>query len=124
MAEQCLDDMHGRIVVQMFGGKHSPAIVWQQDERGAIRAPGFGKYGEFTNTAANRFNPGRTRMPDALEQVRRWRSGPLLHQVPVIADRHKIAVVEALHMANNLGQDAAEAVSNWDDTGGGRISTA
>jgi hypothetical protein len=36
MAEQCLDDMHGRIVVQMFGCKHSPAVVWQQYERGAI----------------------------------------------------------------------------------------
>src|SRR5579883_1343068 len=116
MAEQCLDDMHGRIVVQMFGGKHSPAVVWQQYERGAIRAPGFGKYGEFTNTAANRLYAGSAGMPDALEEVRRLWSGALLHRIPMITDRNIGAVIEALHMADDLGQDPAETVPNRDDT--------
>src|ERR1700733_13485505 len=71
MAEQCLDDMDGRIVVQMFGGKHTPAIVWQQYERGTVGASGFGKNGEITNAAANRLDPGSAGMSDALEQVGR-----------------------------------------------------
>ena len=29
MAEQCRDDMRRGIVVQMFGGKHPPAVVRQ-----------------------------------------------------------------------------------------------
>jgi hypothetical protein len=75
MAEQCLDDMHGGIVVQMFGGKHAPAIVRQQHQRGAIGSPGFSKDGEFTNTAANRLNPSSAGMADPLEEVGRRRAG-------------------------------------------------
>lgn len=41
----------------------------------------------------------------------------LLHQIPMIAGRHSVAVVETLHTVNDLGQDAAEAVPNGNDTG-------
>jgi hypothetical protein len=42
-------------------------------------------------------------MPDALEKIRRRRVGALLVQIPMIADRNRRAVVEALHMADDLG---------------------
>ena len=53
VAEQCLDDMHGSIVIQMFGGKHPAAVVREQHERRTVGTPGFSKDGEFTNAAAN-----------------------------------------------------------------------
>src|SRR6266700_1132138 len=39
--EQRLNNMHGRVVVQMFGCKDTPTIVRQQHERRTIRAAGF-----------------------------------------------------------------------------------
>ena len=38
VSEQRLDDMDGRVVVQVFGGEDAPAVVRQQDQRGAIGA--------------------------------------------------------------------------------------
>ena len=36
VTEQRLNDVHRRAVVQMFGCKDAPAIVWQQHERRAV----------------------------------------------------------------------------------------
>lgn len=38
MSEQGLYDVDGRVVVQVFGGEDSPAIVRQQDQRRSIGA--------------------------------------------------------------------------------------
>ena len=125
MAEQCLDDMHGGIVVQMFGGKHPPAVVREQHERSALGAPGFSNNGEFTNPAADGLNASGAGMADsvaitimALEEdtYRSRRARALFQQVPVVAHRHGVAVIEPLYMANDLGQDAAEAVADGDNS--------
>ena len=36
VTEQRLNDVHRRVVVQMFGCKDAPAIVWQQHKRRAV----------------------------------------------------------------------------------------
>ena len=41
VTEQRLNDVHRRVVVQMFGCKDAPAIVRQQHERRTVRAAGF-----------------------------------------------------------------------------------
>lgn len=112
MAEQCLDDMHGVIVVDIFGCKYPTAVVRQQYERRAIGALGFGNNGDFTNAAADRLDAGGTWMPDALKKVGGGWSWTLLLQIPMVASRYGIAIVEAFYMANDLGQDASEAVPN------------
>ena len=33
MSEECLDHVDWSVVVQVFGGKDTPAIMWQQDQR-------------------------------------------------------------------------------------------
>ena len=74
-----------------------------------------GSDGKFANPIPDRLDASGAGMADALKKVRRRRAGTLLVQVPMIADRHGVAVIEALHMADDLGQDAAEAVADGDD---------
>ena len=59
--------------------------------------------------------PSGAGMANALEQIRRWRARTLLLQVPMIASRHGVAVIEAFYVSDDLGQDAAEAVADGDD---------
>ena len=68
MAEQGLDHLHGNVVVQMFGGKHAPAVVRQQYERRAVGTTGFSKNREFTNAAANGLNACSAGMAYALKE--------------------------------------------------------
>lgn len=103
MTEQRLNDVHGRVVIKMFRRKDAPAIVWKQHERRAIRAAGFCSDCNLTDAAANGLNAGGAGMPNALDQIRRRRARTLLQQVSVITYRHRLAVVEAFHVANDLG---------------------
>ena len=116
MAEPCLDDMNGRIVVQMFRGKNAPAIVRQQHERRAVGALSSGADREFANAAADGLDASGAGMADTLEKIGRRRAGTLLVKVPVIADRNCRAVVEPLHMANDFGQDSTKPIANRNDT--------
>src|SRR6266481_6248861 len=56
-------------------------------------------------------------VPNGLDQIRcRW-SWYLLREVPVVTDGHMTGAMKALHMANNLGDDAAQSVADGQDTG-------
>lgn len=94
MAEQCLDDMHWVIVVDIFGCKYPTAVVRQQYARRAIGALGFGNNGDFTNAAADRLDAGGTWMPDVMKKVRCGWSWTLLLQIPMVASRYGVAIVE------------------------------
>lgn len=87
-------------------------------QRRAVGALSSGSDRKFANTIADRLDASSAGMTDALEKIRRRRAGALLVQIPVIADRNRRAVVEPLHMADDLGKNAAEAVTDGDDTGG------
>ena len=54
-------------------------------------------------------------MANALDQIRRWRARTLLLQVPMIANRNRLAVVEAFYVSDDLGQDTTEPVADGDD---------
>jgi hypothetical protein len=86
MAEKCLDDVHGRVVIQMFGRK----IVREKHERRAVGALSSGSDRKFANTIADRLDASSAGMPDALEKIRRRRAGTLLVQIPMIADRNAV----------------------------------
>ena len=103
MTKQRLDDVHRSVVVQMLGCKDAPAIVRQQHERRTVRAASFGDDGNLTDAAANGLNASGAGMANALDQIRRWRARTLLLQVPMIANRNRLAVVEALYVSNDLG---------------------
>ena len=76
MTEQRLNNVHGRVVVQMFGCKDAPAIVRQQHERRTVRAAGFCGDRDLADAAANGLNASSAGMANALDQVRRWRARP------------------------------------------------
>src|SRR4030095_16628927 len=54
-------------------------------------------------------------MANTLDQIRRWRARSLLLQVPMIANRNRLAVVEAFYVSDDLRQDLAEPISDGDD---------
>jgi hypothetical protein len=54
-------------------------------------------------------------MANALDQIWRWRARTLFLQVPMIANRNRLAVVEALYVSDDLRQDSAEPISDGDD---------
>ena len=112
VTEEGLNNVHGRVVIQMFGGENAPAIVRQQHERRAVRALSSGADRKAANAIADGLNPRGAGMSDALEKIGCWRAGTLLVKIPVIADRNCRAVVEPLHMANDLGQDSTKPIAN------------
>jgi hypothetical protein len=56
VTEQRLNNVHGRVVVQMFGCKDAPAIVRQQHERRTVRAAGFRGDRDLADAGANGLN--------------------------------------------------------------------
>src|SRR5271165_4010883 len=56
VTEQRLNDVHGRVVVQMFGCKDAPAIVWQQHERRAVCAASSSVDRDLADATANSLN--------------------------------------------------------------------
>lgn len=55
-------------------------------------------------------------MTNALDQIRCWRTRTLLLQVPMVASRNRLAVVEAFYVSDDLSQDTTESVADGDDT--------
>jgi hypothetical protein len=51
-------------------------------------------YRDLADATANSLNTSRAGMANTLDQIRRWRARPLLLQVPMIANRNRLAVVE------------------------------
>src|ERR1700683_1817989 len=99
----------------MFGCKDAPAIVRQQHERRAVR-PASSRVGrDLADAAANGLNASGAGMANALDQIGRWRARTLLQQVPMITNRDCLAVVEELHVSDDLGQDTTEPVADGDD---------
>ena len=115
MAEQRLN-VCGRVVVQMFGRKDAPAIVRQQHKRRAVQAAGFRVNRDPADRAANGLNASSAGMTDALDQIWRWRARTFLLQVPMVANRNRLAVVKAFDVSNDLRQDSAKLVADGDDT--------
>src|SRR6266436_5228871 len=108
VSEQGLDDVDGRVIVQVFGGEDSPAIVWQQDQRGAIGATRTCADRDRLDACADRLKSWCAGVPNGLDQIRcRW-SWYLLREVPVVTDGHMTGAMKALHMANNLGDEAGK----------------
>jgi len=103
VTEQRLNNVHGRVVVQMFGCEDAPAIVGQQHESRAIRAAGFRSDRDLADAGANGLNASSAGMANALDQIRCWRARTLLQQVPMIANRDRLAVVEAFYVSDDLG---------------------
>jgi hypothetical protein len=115
VTEQRLNNVHGRVVVQMFGCKDAPAVVRQQHERRAVRAASSRVNRDLADAAANGLNASGAGMANALDQIRRWRARTLLQQVPMITNRDRLAVVEAFYVSDDLGQDTTEPVADGDD---------
>ena len=53
VTEEGLNNVHGRVVIQMFGGENAPAIVRQQRERRAVRALSSGADRKAANAIAD-----------------------------------------------------------------------
>jgi hypothetical protein len=102
VTEQRLNNVHGRVVVQMFGCEDAPAIAGQQHESRAIRAAGFRSDRDLADAGPNGLNASGAGMANALDQVRRWRARTLFQQVPMIANRDRLAVVEAFYVSDDL----------------------
>jgi len=88
VTEEGLNNVHGRVVIQMLGGENAPAIVRQQHERRAVGALSSGADRKAANAIADGLNPRGAGMADALEKIGRRRAGTLLVKIPVIADRN------------------------------------
>ena len=54
-------------------------------------------------------------MANALDQIRCWRARTLLLQVPMIANRDRLAVVEAFYVSDDLRQDSTEPIADGND---------
>src|SRR5712692_46467 len=91
------------------------AIVRQQHEWRAVRAAGFRSHRDLADAGANCLDASSAGMANALDQIRRWRAGPLLQQVPMITNRDRLAVVEAFYVSDDLSQDTTEPVADRDD---------
>jgi len=78
VTEQRLNNVHGRVVVQVFGGKNATAVVRQQRERRTVRAAGFRGDRDLADACANGLNASGAGMANALDQIRCWRAGTLL----------------------------------------------
>ena len=74
VTEQRLNDVHGRVVVQMFGCKDAAAIVRQQHERRAVGPASSSVDRDLADAAANGLNASGAGMANTLDQVRRWRA--------------------------------------------------
>src|SRR5439155_1785535 len=104
VTKQGLNDVHRRVVVQMFGRKDPPAIVRQQYERRTVRTAGLRIDRDRADAAANSLNASGAGMANTLDQIWRWRARTLLQQVPMITNRNRLAVVEAFYVSDDLGQ--------------------
>ena len=109
MSKERLDDVHGHVVVQMLGREDAAAVVRQEHERTAVRPARARRDGHGAESGANRLDAERARMFGALQQVRRARARETFVMVPMIAGWHGVCAIEALHMADDLGDDASES---------------
>ena len=66
-------------------------------------------------SGANRLDAERARMFGALQQIRRAWPRLTFVMVPMIAGRHGLRAIEALHVADDFGDHAAETVADRDD---------
>jgi len=106
VTEQRLNDVHGSLVVQVFGCKDAPAIVWQQRNERAVRAAGFRVDRDLADAGANGLNASSAGMANALDQIRRRRARTLLRQVPMIANLsgHSQRVKWSCSISSNVGK--------------------
>jgi hypothetical protein len=114
VAEQRLDDVDRRVVVEVLGGEHAPAVVRAQHQLAAVAAPGAGRAREPGEAAADLAVGDLAGVPGALQQVGGVRACLLLAAVPAIAGRHLAGAVERLDVADDLADHAAEAVADRD----------
>src|SRR5260370_88655 len=71
--------------------------------------------GHSAESGANRLDVERARMFGALQQVRRARARETFVVVPMIAGWHGVCAIKALHMADDLGDDASETIADGND---------
>ena len=115
MTEQRGDDVDWGVVVEVFGGEHPPAVVRQQPQRGAVRVPGAGCQGQVLQSSPDRLDRHRARVPGPLQQVRCCRQWCLGDVVTPVAGRDRTGPVEALDVADDLGDHPAEAIADRDN---------
>ena len=110
--EQRLDHVDRRVVVQMLGRERAPAIVRAQHELAAVGPARSRLSGETGEAGADLAVGDHARVSGALEQVGRARAGAFLVRVPAVAGGHVRGGVEGLDVADDLGDDTAEAVAD------------
>jgi hypothetical protein len=117
VSKQRGDDMDRRVVVEVLGGEGTAAIVGLQHQRRPVGPAGLGGGRQLPQPTPDGADPDDARVSGSLQQVRRTRQRRLLVDVAPVARRHRGGAVEGPHVADDLGDDAAEMVTDRDDPG-------
>ena len=115
MSDERLDDVHGHVVVQMLGREDPAAVVGQEHERAVVRSARTRRDRDGAQAGTNRLDAERTGMLGTLQQIRGTWPRLTCVMVPMIAGRHGVRAIEALHVADDFSDHAAEAVADRDD---------
>src|ERR1700733_3182078 len=112
VAQQRLDHVDGRVVVQVLGCKDAAAAVWKHNERGPVGSLDAAGQGDCLEPSSDGLNADGAGVFGALQQV--WTGGPwaTLVMVPVITERQLRCAIETLDVLENLGEDAAQSVAD------------
>jgi N-terminal domain of anti-restriction factor ArdC len=112
--EQGLDDVHRGVGVEVLGGEHPAAVVWAQLQWCAVGVLGAGVQGQAPQPAADGVGVDCGGVPHGLEQVRGAGQWSFLVLVAAVAGWDVIGGVEVAHVGDDLGDDPAELVADWD----------
>ncbi len=117
VAEKGLDHLDRRVVVQVLGGEHPPAVMRAQHQWASVGVAGASGRGQLAQPVANGVGAHGARMPGALKQVGSPGKGPQLVIVPPVTSRDLICAIEGPDVADDLGDDPAETVADRDGAG-------
>src|SRR6266851_8712640 len=99
----------------MFRREDAAAVVGQEHERAVVRSARARRDRDSAQAGTNRLNAERTGILGTLQQIRGTWPRLTFVMVPMIAGRYGLCAIEALHVADDFGDHAAEAVADRDD---------